>query len=94
MKKQNNIETAKTFVQECHVHGLVNAIDGGVIYLESLLVDYVKSLGAQEKLYTEKEVEDLILQIVKEISYGNEDLLLHFGNDFKYAKEWFNSKKK
>jgi len=38
--------------------------------------------------WSREEVSDLILKIIKEISYGNDYLLEHYSGDFKDAKKW------
>lgn len=38
------IPQAKEFVKKCNVMPLVHANEGGVIYLEELLIDFVKYL--------------------------------------------------
>lgn len=38
--------------------------------------------------WTKDEVEHLILEIVKDISYGKNELILHYSGDFKDAKKW------
>lgn len=43
----------------------------------------------EEKMYTRDEVKEIVLSIVKEISYGNEDLIYHYDGDFREAKQWF-----
>lgn len=40
---------AKEFVKKCNVMPLVTANEGGVIYLEELLVDFVKYLSNEGK---------------------------------------------
>ena len=43
------IPQAKEFVEKCSVIPLVHAKEGGVIYLEELLVDFVKYLDDKSK---------------------------------------------
>jgi len=40
---------ADAFIDECHVVPLVHAKEGGIIYLNSLLVDFVKYKENYEK---------------------------------------------
>ncbi|MEB3150555.1 MAG: hypothetical protein VKL60_16275 [Sphaerospermopsis sp.] len=42
----------------------------------------------EEKMYTVEEVRQIVLLIVKDISYGDTYLLEHYDGDFRDAKKW------
>jgi hypothetical protein len=44
--------------------------------------------SVEEKMYSRDEVESLILSVVKDISYGDDELICHYNGDFKDAKNW------
>ena len=52
---------ATEFIKAAHVIGMVHALEGGVIYLDDLLVDFIRYLK-QEKKPTDKLQKDLALE--------------------------------
>jgi len=60
MEHKNIEERAAEFIKKCHVLNGVYAIEGGVINLDSLLIDFVKECNRDKKIdhqmLDEKEV--------------------------------------
>jgi hypothetical protein len=44
--------------------------------------------AVEEKMYSRDEVEELIRSVVKDISYGDEELIWHYKGEFRELNKW------
>jgi hypothetical protein len=78
MDLEENIRiAAKQFIKDCNVFGLVNALEGGVIDLDKLLIDFCKSQAAKDYWYNKFKRE----LFHKKRSIGFSTLLSDFAID-------------
>ena len=68
MDLEENIRiAAEQFIKDCHVFGLVNALEGGVIDLDKLLIDFSKSQAAKDYWYNEFKLGGGILKQIDNV---------------------------